>query len=382
MRLFDDIERSDSSPGMRTEGAFEILNRSAQPEVACVREAMERWFNSYPTEGRAELERRFRGGGQRGFESAFYELFLHELVQRLGCTLELHPQLPSSSKHPDFTVTSPNFGSAYLEAVVASEFSDKDLGAERAEDNLLDGLDRLEMEHFFIGIVVQKQGPKPISSRKLRSFVNKQLSSINPITIANDLKSRGIEGIQRLKYQDEGWTLELVPMPKSSTAHSSGARLIGVEMSPVMEIDTISSLKTVLKKKGSKYGELDRPYIVAVNAMGMFSDDASMRAALFGTERVSFDAAAGELEVANRYSEGFWAGNGGPQYTRVSGVLHTRRLDPGNLLIGATATLYLNPWALRPYSGELTQLPTAVQDGSELKLSKGRNVIEVLGLQS
>jgi hypothetical protein len=380
MRLFTEFERTDCSAPRRSENPYDHLSRSADPKVARVRETMEDWFSSFPDEAKEELSSRLGTGGQRGFESAFHELFLHELMLRLGCSLEPHPELAESSKHPDFVVTSPTGGSSYLEAVVASELSDAELGADKAADDVLDGLDRLETPDFFVGVTVQAQGPRAISQGKLRRFVEAELSLLSPAALTSQIQNGGFDAVHRFQYEDEGWILDLVPIPKSQQAHAAGTRLIGIEMTRVKEIDTITPLKSALKKKGRKYGQLDRPYIIAVNAMDMFSDEPSMRAALFGTEDVSFAENQGTWEVRTRFSEGVWAGNSGPQYTRVSAVLYTRGINPGNLFGGARALLYVNPWAARPYQGELMQLPTVLQEGPNLVVRQGRSVAEVLDL--
>jgi hypothetical protein len=148
-----------------------------------------------------------------------------------------------------------------------------------------------------------------------------------------------------------------------------------------MDIDTITPLNAALKKKSSRYGRLDKPYIIAVSAMDMFADEPSVRAALFGTEEVRFKPLPNETwTVCNKYREALWMSDTGPQYARVSGVLFARKANPGSLLSGADMVLYLNPWADRPYSGELTQLRTVQQEETEYNARPGRSVREILQL--
>jgi hypothetical protein len=56
------------------------------------------------------------------FPSAFFELFLHELLLRLGCNVEVHPDPGTgSSRRPDFLVTDPDGQQFFLEAVLATD---------------------------------------------------------------------------------------------------------------------------------------------------------------------------------------------------------------------------------------------------------------------
>jgi hypothetical protein len=63
----------------------------------------------------------------------------------------------------------------------------------------------------------------------------------------------------------------------------------------------------------------------------------------------------------------------------VSGVLFTCKVSVVNLGL-ATAALYVNPWATRPYKGVLTQLTTATvsPDGREYELRPGTPLREML----
>lgn len=84
MNLFDDIERTDLGRATYSETGFRYLNRSARSDVRRVRELLESWFARYPNEHQSDLARRFRAAGRRGLEPPFFELFLHELLLRLG----------------------------------------------------------------------------------------------------------------------------------------------------------------------------------------------------------------------------------------------------------------------------------------------------------
>src|SRR5919202_5698397 len=84
MRLFDTISHHDEGPPQFAEPEFICLNRSAKPDVSHIRELLEAWLSRYPTSVQTDLCGRFRSPDDTLHRSAFFELFLHELLLRLG----------------------------------------------------------------------------------------------------------------------------------------------------------------------------------------------------------------------------------------------------------------------------------------------------------
>ncbi len=84
MRLFDDINRSDSSPAAYTEDSYGFLNRVAGDVWQRIRETLEEWFAAYPREHAADLRGRFRSRRPGAHEGAWWELYLYRLFLRMG----------------------------------------------------------------------------------------------------------------------------------------------------------------------------------------------------------------------------------------------------------------------------------------------------------
>jgi hypothetical protein len=74
MRLFDECERTDTSPSPESEDLFTFLDRSSRPDVVNIRAELERWFERYPEQRQAELRPTFRD--RRQHLSASWELYL------------------------------------------------------------------------------------------------------------------------------------------------------------------------------------------------------------------------------------------------------------------------------------------------------------------
>jgi hypothetical protein len=130
MKLFDDFVRSDSSPARYAEAEFSFLNRSARSDVGRVRDLLEIWFRHYPVAHQRDLATRLRAPGRRGSESAFFELFLHEALLRLGMTTTVHPELTATTRRPDFLAVAGG-SSFFVEAAVVRDETTKETAGTR-----------------------------------------------------------------------------------------------------------------------------------------------------------------------------------------------------------------------------------------------------------
>ena len=147
------------------------------------------------------------------------------------------------------------------------------------------------------------------------------------------------------------------------------------------QIDTTTPLRKALRKKAGRYGPLGKPFIIAVNALDICANEISFEEALFGTECIQVTSTAeGFHELRTRNPDGLWVNASGPSYTRVSGVLFTRKARSSNFLFGAEAKLYLSPWAEFPYLGELTRLPTARIEANMCVEVPGVSIEDLLGV--
>jgi len=118
-RLFDDRERADRSPASRAESHFAFLNRIDLPYFATVRRLLEEWFARFPSEAQKDVRARFRSDDDAECLGAFWELYLHEIHSRLGFKLKRDPEVPGTSRRPDFIVSG-GTRPFYLEATVVS----------------------------------------------------------------------------------------------------------------------------------------------------------------------------------------------------------------------------------------------------------------------
>jgi hypothetical protein len=381
LQIFDDIARIYAGPANHSEGRFSYYNRSARPGVVTIRAALQEWFERYPQEHQSELRARFRSGNDRNFDSAFFELFLHELLLRLKCKVEVHPSPPGAGgKAPDFLVTPENGEQFYLEAIVATAMSTEEAARQAVIDLVYDQIDRLESPNFFISIgTMEGVATRQPSGKRIRVFLEERLAALDPDEVAAEYTERQRD-LPSWVYEEQGLKIEFGVVPKSPEGRlKEGGRAIGIFGMKTRWGSDAPSLRDAVTKKGGRYGDLGLPYVVAVNPIsewGMEHIDAME--ALFGTETFIFESRVSEPRMV-RNPDGAFRSKGGPTYTRVSAVLVAFGAHPPSLA-SLPLRLYHNPWAKYPYSGPLCQLDQAVPEGDTMQRVSGTTVAALFGL--
>lgn len=373
MNLFDGIERTDLRRGWHAETAFSFLNRSARPDVARVRALLELWLTHYPTEHRPDLIRRFRAPGRRGHEAPFFELFLNELLLRLGFRATVHPELGWTKRHPDFFAESDNGTSFFLEAAVVRDESSGATREREQEDRIYDALNQLDSPNFFLKIQILGRTSQAPSARRIRHFLRAHLLNLDPDGPIRD----GWE------YTGEGWRLLFQPIAKSPGSRGTpGLRPLGVLSSRSKWVSTSAAIRKEIAGKATRYGTLDRPFVIAVNVTSEWGcDDDDIIDALFGTKSEIFRPAGTGVEhlCTRRNPDGAWRGPKGPSNTRNSAVLLVKGAAPWNVPT-AQLRLFVNPHAQRPLGDALNRLPRAFVEGDYVQLVDGMTSVRVFEL--
>lgn len=377
MKLFDDIERNDYERAQYAESQFAYLNRTARVEFARIRDELERWFSRYPPSGQAELRARFRSRFNSQHQAAFFELFLHELLLRLRCQVTLHPNIPNVTRKPDFLVKSPTGECFYIEAAIVTMESDAEAAARARMNDVYDVLNRrVDSPDFFLWINTDGVSTTPPPARKIASFVSERLAELDPDEITRLYESGRIEEIPRWSFEHEGCKIEFEPIPKKPEARGKpGVQPIGMQGPDAQWVDHRTPIRKAITKKARRYGDLDLPYVIAVNVLELI-DEVDVREALFGEEQ--FTILFSQSEPANpvgirmsRLPNGAYMND--PTYTRVSAVLLATQLFVDNIP-RANLRLYHNPWAQRPYQSVLTRLPQAVLRDNRLEYIEGESI--------
>jgi hypothetical protein len=383
MQLFDTYKRTELRWKKGSESVFEYYNLSARPAVEALRQLLECWFARLPENGKNDLCSRFRSTKDSNWQGAFFELYVHELFTCLGFELQVHPRVEGVSTRPDFSATSCGVAKFFVEATVAGLLSDQEQGADRRMEVVYEAINTIQSPDFFLELEIRGAPDTAPPTKKLRDDLTKWLSTLNAEAIAQLYVSGRVAETPSFPWQHEGWSLLFRPLPKSPNLRGkSGVRPIGIRSPEGVWLSTDAEIREAAEGKAKRYGELERPLIVAVNYVGLHCNNIDIMNALYGQEstvvRLHEDGRISERN--ERKPNGLWFGQNGPRNKPVSGVLFTQ-VNPWNMG-GATPELFHNPWSVNPIQSSEWPLAQCVADLSEKRVrhQPGHNVGDLLGL--
>jgi hypothetical protein len=380
--LFDQRERPFQGPKSYTESDYEYLNRSARIEAQRVRAFLNLWIGQYPGQHRDELISRLKSDDDRSFRSATFEIILFAVLRSIGCQITVHPDLNSQvGTHPDFLVMSEEGETAFLEAVLASEHSEADISARKRTDVVLSAIEKIDSPNFFLGVNAEGHPDKPPSGKRLRSQLEQWLFSLDPDYIAHQVEQQGSDAIPKMEWEEEGWKIVFDAIPKKAEKRGKGQRVIGTLFGGARFVNSWAPIRDAIKAKGNRYGELDLPFIVAVNVDAIHVDRIDEMQGLFGEEEYVFKVGDPSPPEMRRKPNGAWHGPKGPQYTRVSGPWLFGNLNVWNIVSRAN-TLYFNPWGAKAIPEVFTVLDHARPAGDKMRWADGRSLGQILGLSA
>lgn len=379
LTFFDDVERpADDDGKLHAEAHFAYLNRSGRAEMAGARALVEDWFARYPAEHQRGLRSRLRSD-DIAFESAFFELYLHELLLTLGYAMVVEPRAGTKGKSPDFLVTGPDGSSFYLEACVVSAKSKQEVAGERRANQVYDQIDKLLSRDFFIGIEIREHPRSPPPGQKVRRFLTQKLASTSWEDMNAAMDVGGLEALPRWRFSDDSWEVDFFPIPKRDEEREGPeTRPMDMWVHDARTLSDVEDIRAALVRKAGKYGDFGVPFVVAVNLLSGLSAESIVLKSLFGRTRFTI-ARPGVPGKWDRTPDGVWISPRGPRYTRLSGVLICHGAKPWS--VGSSELLYYpNPWAAIPLPSPLPRLPRLRIEDDKYVRVEGAETVEIFGL--
>jgi hypothetical protein len=323
-KLFDESPRSDSRPGRHTENSFHFLNRRAGALWDRVRNHVESCYAAFPDDHKPDVVGRLRDDDERQHLPAWWELYTFTLFDRLGYEIEVHPELPGSTKNPDFLVTK-GAVSMYVEAAVV--FND-DLKSD-AWNWVCDCVNDAKNPDFMVDLEIPTEGRQRPGEKEIQDPLEKWLARLDADQVLAD-QAAGL-GLPRTQLPAGDWVLDYTAAPVSPDRRGMHGRLIGIY--PIQSIDfarDVKRLRKTLKDKGSKYSKLDepldRPLVTAITSWNCL-DESEFREAIFDPRR------------------GYWRAGADPHGARISGVLFAGVMRSWSVT-SKLPELWINPWPL------------------------------------
>lgn len=361
INLFDKVSTDFAGPQGHNENSYDFYNRSSRPDIVKNRLQMEKWFQTYPDAEKNDLRRTLKND----FDAGFFELFLFTLFHRMGYSVSIHPVVPYSNKTPDFLVS--GFGEEfYLEAKVSYYEREEERATARRLSSLYEVLDKAKIHDFFIYLrTVKEKGKRQPRANDIRRAIEESINRYNVEMLYEGMNNETILSPPWDVYEDDDVYIEFGPVPKSLEGRGKLAqRAIGIYGQEAKVLENAASLRKALKMKAGRYSALDKPYLIAVNAIDMMALDVNdVWDCLTGTTCVVPELIEKTRVIQEyRQHDGFFTGkNDQGQNTRVSAAFITK-INPGNWQ-NAEYWIVENQKARLPISLRTSQLTTRfIQD--------------------
>ena len=357
--LFDDFERTDTTPARHQEGNFAFLNRIATPWWSEVRDRLEAWFQAYRGDAdakkTADLRGRFRSSDERQHLGAWWELYVYWLLRSLqvGDWLGVEPEHPERPTRPDFCVAPHAAARPELWVEAVTTFSGI-VQVERhgaREAYVLDAINAVTSPDFRVSIQFRTVGRTHPRKRDIVEPLRAWLQTLNRDEVASAWQ-RGERPPPKV-LTSQGWEIVLEPIPKGTRGRHPNDRLIGIGPMTVGFVNDVAQARKAIVRKAGHYKDLAAPFVIAVMPSSPTFDADDAVASLYGSEAVQFDTGRMDDEGrVVRLRDGAWSGGEG----RVSGVLFGPGLFPWTVA-RVWPQLWLNPHAAYPLDSQFAPLP-------------------------
>jgi hypothetical protein len=317
MTLFPKVNNYRSEEKPNNESSYDFFTRVCDsPDMEDARDRMELWFSHLPCKEMDRMRKEMSRGREVQFDACFFELFLHELLHASGCNPEFHPTLVGREKAPDFAARSAVGSEFLMEAKVVTDKPDDERSEEKLQGQILDMLNSLPSPRmsFAISELVVKSNQLP-SLRNIGEFVMKQIAAAS-----DDAASLQDE---MWKYEDDRVKLRIRPIPLSKKTWNSN---VGIGPTKTRWGGPEAAIAAQLQKKATKYGKIEKPFVIAVNVVSEWTNNLSCvtRTLLGIPEEILLQTEGTSAIQEHLDSESFWYKNGVPQHRTVSAVLATR----------------------------------------------------------
>jgi hypothetical protein len=329
-------------PRVAGEAQFDYLDRSARREASNVRLKLEECFSRYPESDKARLGKRLTSSDDDLFASAVFELVLHELVIRNGHeVVEVEPEVPNSTRKPDFFVRSKGGKLFYLEAANATGESPALKAAKKRRAAAMDVVYAVRCSWHFFDVYPKGLPAKPPRLRDLRERLEAWAQGLE----------KGKTDELPFSWNSDGLEIVIKPRTRETEQTADERTSVAFEMGEGHSATLGDGLREVLKKKASRYGPLPHPLVVAINDFLPFAGLDELWAALLGSPCVVWrkhsDGGTESLDEESRRFNGVLLDTTGPRRTGLSAVIYVENMTAWSVRQKRGVVVH-NPYAIQP----------------------------------
>ncbi|MFD1469354.1 hypothetical protein ACFQ48_14075 [Hymenobacter caeli] len=375
-KIFEDKERIDFNFANHLDDLFNFYDRSAKPEFTKVRNIINEWFIDYPQGEKGELKTRFR----KTFSPAFFELFIYQLFTKQGFTLTPHPQIQGTNKAPDFLAEKGDL-SFYIEAKEATDISTNEAAINKQVNAIYDTLSKLTIPNYWLIIEkLQIKSTQQPSSEKIIKYLERQLPDYIAKIVAADIELSDWSRVMPLVVDraDVKLVVRLFPKSAKHSQKESTPTIGGLPGGGGWGYPEEELIKSAVHKKASRYGELDKPYLICINVFSRLGiTDTGVESALLGSLTDSWPSNPGSLHFQReRAKNGVFYSESGLTKTRVSGIFVTS-VFPSNVDV-ARHWLAKHPCGKMELDFTALKLSHQEFDGSHWQPVPGQGIADIL----
>lgn len=323
-------DRTDATPRAHREPAYGFLDRAAGPRWDRVRAELDGWFARLPAPARADLCNRFAQAAELDHAGAFWELWVHEAHRARGFEVTVNIGCEAGARRQDF-VLARGRERCWLEATVVGGDSPLSFTERRLDEQLRDIVATVRAPRFSLALEIVRYGACSPGRRRIVPPLERWLGTLEPREL------RTTSSVRRLAFDDFVIDVEAIALPDELARPCGYAQLVP-RGAAAGAVNDVRPLRRKIKKKAARYGDLDKPYLLAVLALGDHVHEGDVERALLG---------------ASAQDHAVWHGPGGPCNTRLSGVLVARGLRSTDPTAAVAPTLWRNPWAVLPVASAM-----------------------------
>lgn len=372
--LFEDRERTRTEPLRRGEQLFDFYDSSASPGYNEFRAVVTGWLAQMPADDCAELITRMRYGRDREFGAALSELSIHAFIVGSGYRVGPHPQVPGSTKRPDFAaIGQADAPDAYVEVTTVNPPATEEAEKNR-ENPIYNAINGAKIPAgSVLGYRLVRAGKNSPPLRPLVADVERWARDNAEAAKTKEVNKTFTAG---------DWIIE-IDLYSGGSDPNPPTEAIGVAQMRGGVITPHKDLRDALYEKSRRYGALDKPYLIAVadGKNQLFSKDSihsALTDAVFGDEIVQFNGGTAHI---TRAKNGFWHGPNGPRNKHVSAVLLLPETGLWKLREEKwQPVLAINPWADHPLPDALREMDRFEADDGKWVFRDGKKFADIIGL--
>src|SRR5205807_749739 len=150
-----------------------------------------------------------------------------------------------------------------------------DTAGDRRLAELYDTLDRMNSPDYFLEIEYRGSPTENIRGRMVRERLERWLRELNFEEILRLHHEQRYRELPTFSWPEKGVLFTFTPVPKGpNTRGRPGVRPVGIVTPEGMRLlRTHDDIRAAIDGKGTKYGALELPLIVAVNVLDDFCDE-------------------------------------------------------------------------------------------------------------